>query len=101
MITNAINANKMELAIPLKSLNITDYRKINLSFKWADNIKFTGDTMAFYLDGDTAPNERFHYIYNTNTNNGFIEIIIISSGCILAIGILAIVYFKRKRSERI
>ena len=40
---------------------------VSLSFKWADNADIRGDVMAFMELGDTAPNERFVFVYTAST----------------------------------
>ena len=32
-----------------------------IDFKWADNIRQTGEASDFTLNGDAAPNDRFNY----------------------------------------
>jgi len=57
----SLSGNKMELAIPKKLLNL--HKKINLEFKWSDNMQQEGDIMDFYINGDVAPLGRFNYVY--------------------------------------
>lgn len=57
------NKNKMEIAIPKSDLGITK-KQVNIQFKWNDNMQEQGDVLDFYLNGDTAPNGRFNYVYN-------------------------------------
>lgn len=61
----SIVGNEMMISVPLKMLNIDDYNKIYVEFKWADadgGIKYT--TMEdFYLYGDVAPLGRLNWIY--------------------------------------
>ena len=54
--------NKMELAIPRKHLGLKS-GKIDIQFKWNDNMQEEGDIYDFILNGDTAPNNRFNYRY--------------------------------------
>jgi len=51
--------NKMELRVPRKMLKIMG--KINLEFKWSDNMQNEGDVMDFLINGDVAPLGRFNY----------------------------------------
>jgi hypothetical protein len=55
-----IAANQLELAIPRASLGFTRL-PVTLDFKWADNIRQTGEASDFTLNGDVAPNDRFNY----------------------------------------
>lgn len=52
----------MMIIIPIKYLNISS-QKINLEFKWSDNIQHDGDPMDWYINGDVAPGGRFNFIY--------------------------------------
>lgn len=58
-----VNGNKMMISIPKSLLGYGENDKVSLNFKWADNAKIAeeGDALAFYLNGDCAPNERFCY----------------------------------------
>jgi len=58
-----ISGNKLELAIPKADLGITK-KALNMQFKWNDNMQTQGDALDFYLNGDTAPNGRFNYVFN-------------------------------------
>jgi hypothetical protein len=59
----AVNENKMEVAIPLKTLGVTDTRSFTLDFKWVDNAAADGDITRCMTDGDSAPGDRFRYRY--------------------------------------
>jgi hypothetical protein len=37
--------------------------KLNMEFKWNDNMQDEGNIMDFYVSGDTAPGGRFNYVY--------------------------------------
>lgn len=53
------------MAISLsKSLLGTNGKVENMTFKWADNSVGNGDPMAFMDLGDTAPDNRFAFVYN-------------------------------------
>jgi len=54
--------NKMELSIPRNTIGITG--KINIEFKWSDNMQEEGNIMDFYLNGDVAPAGRFNYNFS-------------------------------------
>lgn len=60
-----VSGKYMELKIPRGILSIKD-KKINIEFKWADNLQEEGEVMDFYLSGDVAPNGRYNFIYNEN-----------------------------------
>ena len=51
---------ELELAIPRAALGLTTL-PAHLDFKWADNIRQTGEWSDFTLNGDAAPNDRFNY----------------------------------------
>jgi hypothetical protein len=51
---------EMELAIPRAVLGLRNLPAA-IDFKWADNIRQTGDWSDFVLNGDVAPNGRFNY----------------------------------------
>jgi len=56
--------NELELAIPREAVGLdADSSALDIRFKWADNIPLDGDPLAFTLHGDTAPNNRFQYVY--------------------------------------
>ena len=58
--------SELHLAIPRSNLsNLTD--PFNIEFKWSDNMQTDGDPMDFYINGDTAPEGRFNYVFNTGT----------------------------------
>jgi len=58
-----IKNNELELAVPLEKLGITS--EINIEFHWADNIQKDFEIEEFFLNGDSAPDRRFNYSYNT------------------------------------
>ncbi|MBR4994865.1 MAG: hypothetical protein IKY82_02260 [Alistipes sp.] len=55
--------NEMELAIPLEMFGLTNGVEFALEFKWSDNTQTEGDVYEFYLNGDSAPQGRFNYVY--------------------------------------
>ncbi len=57
--------NELMIAIPLALLNVTDYRQIDLEFKWADSTSVINTMEQFYTDGDCMPLGRMNYIYQT------------------------------------
>jgi hypothetical protein len=59
-----VQGNELMLAVRRADLGLDDLsRPLRLEFKWADNMQQEGDTMAFTLNGDAAPNGRFNYRY--------------------------------------
>ena len=52
--------NELELAIPRSALG-WESLPVTIDFKWADNIRQTGEWSDFTLNGDVAPNDRFNY----------------------------------------
>lgn len=55
--------NKMEIAIPITSLELDPAGDLALNFKWADGFDTVGDVTAFTVNGDAAPNDRYYYRY--------------------------------------
>lgn len=62
-VSYAVKDNKMELAIPLSTLGITNGREFTVDFKWIDNSVTDGDICECMSDGDSAPGDRFRYRY--------------------------------------
>ena len=59
----AVSGNRMEIAVPLSQLGITDARDFTVDFKWIDNAVADGDIRECMRDGDSAPGDRFRYRY--------------------------------------
>lgn len=59
----AVSGNRMEIAVPLRELGITDARDFTVDFKWIDNAVTDGDIRECMRDGDSAPGDRFRYRY--------------------------------------
>jgi hypothetical protein len=57
-----VNGDQMMIIIPRKYLGILS-EKINLEFKWSDNMQQDKDPMDWYVSGDVAPGGRFNFIY--------------------------------------
>ncbi|WP_077620286.1 hypothetical protein [Bacillus sinesaloumensis] len=55
--------NELQLAVPLKMLNLDGTKPLKFEFKWVDNLQDEGDIMGFYLNGDVAPKGRLTYLY--------------------------------------
>lgn len=60
----AVSGDKLELAIARSILGLTDDR-VDIEFKWNDNMQENGNIMDFYVNGDTAPGGRFNFVYST------------------------------------
>lgn len=56
-----MSVNKMEIAVPKTVLKLNG--KVNIEFKWSDNMQAGGEIMDFLLHGDVAPLGRFNYYY--------------------------------------
>lgn len=56
--------NELELSVPLKTINQVSGR-VKLDFHWADNIQRLSDITEFFVNGDSAPDRRFNYRYNS------------------------------------
>ncbi len=68
-IAYAVSGCKMELAIPRAALGIGPEDEIAIDFKWHDHMQTEGDFFEFYLNGDSAPNSRFHYRFTTKAES--------------------------------
>ena len=66
-IAMAINGNKLELAIPRADIGQgSGSEDVVFDFHWADNIQKNDDIIEFSVSGDSAPNRRFNYRYDTS-----------------------------------
>ncbi len=63
-----VQGNKMMIKVPKAILGING-DKVDIEFKWNDNMLIEGDIMDFYINGDTAPIGRYNYRYVTDTSN--------------------------------
>jgi hypothetical protein len=61
----AVDGNRLELAIRRQSLGIAAQDKIAVEFHWADHPQRLGVIEEFALNGDSAPDRRFNYLYFT------------------------------------
>ena len=57
-----VNGNRMMIRLSKAAVGISGQVSA-LCFKWADNSTSTGNVMEFMDLGDTAPNDRFSYLY--------------------------------------
>lgn len=53
---------QLHLAIPRRSLHLAETSPFSIDFKWTDNVT-DANPLAFYVDGDVAPESRFNYRY--------------------------------------
>ncbi|MEZ0485837.1 hypothetical protein [Fibrella aquatica] len=53
----------LELSLPLSVLKINS-KKMSINFHWADNIQRLYDINEFFINGDSAPDRRFNYVFN-------------------------------------
>ena len=60
-----VSGRELELAVPRSALGLSD-GSLSFDFHWADNIQNAGDITAFALEGDSAPNRRFNYRFQTD-----------------------------------
>lgn len=56
--------NELELSIPLTIVSQKSAR-IQLDFHWADNIQQLNNITEFFINGDSAPDRRFNYRYDS------------------------------------
>ncbi len=61
-VTYARTGDVLEVGVPRAWLG-TGGQSPAFDFKWSDNCRLDGDTTAFALDGDAAPDRRFNYRY--------------------------------------
>ncbi len=59
-----VSNNKLEFGISRDVLNLPANKKIDIEFKWNDNMQEIGNIMDFYVNGDTAPGGRFNFIFS-------------------------------------
>ena len=57
-----VDGNRMTIRLAKSTVGISG-QVSTLCFKWADNSTLTGNIMEFMDQGDTAPNDRFSYLY--------------------------------------
>ena len=58
--------NEIEIAVPRSDIGQgSGSSQVAFDFHWADNIQKSGDIIEFGISGDSAPNRRFNYRYDT------------------------------------
>lgn len=98
-----VSGNKMELAIPRYALGLDNTKNIDMEFKWFDNMQQDGDPLEFYLNGDTAPNQRFAYSYKfigETKNGGKTSTLALLAGAgvlVVVIVVVILILSKKKR----
>ena len=61
-----VSGRRMELRIPRNDIGQgRGSQPVALDFHWADNIQPNGGIIEFSLSGDSAPDRRFNYRYET------------------------------------
>ncbi len=59
-----VSGNKMEICLPRPAIS-QEKAQIAFDFHWSDNIQKENDILEFSLSGDSAPNRRLNYRYNS------------------------------------
>ena len=54
----------MYISVPKKLLGIQG-KSFAIEFKWIDNTQKPGDILDLYINGDSAPDGRYRYRYDT------------------------------------
>jgi len=61
--TKCVTENdQLMITIPILQLGVTR-QKIDIEFKWSDNMQDDNDPLDWYVNGDVAPGGRFNYVY--------------------------------------
>lgn len=58
----SVKGNYLEIKVARNLLSL-DGKKVDIEFKWNDNMQENGNIMDFYVNGDTAPGGRFNFVY--------------------------------------
>jgi len=64
-ISYAASGNQIEIKVPRSDLGLDSGTRVSIDLHWADNIQHYNDIIEFALNGDSAPNRRFNYRYDT------------------------------------
>ncbi len=67
-----VSGNRLELAVARKTLGLAG-KPVRFDFHWADNIQKEGQILAFALHGDSAPDRRFNYRYDSTITQATID----------------------------
>jgi hypothetical protein len=66
-----VQGNELMLAVPRRVLGLNGANsRVRFEFKWADNIQNDDSMDEFTVNGDSAPNGRFNYLYAGDANDG-------------------------------
>jgi len=69
-ISYAASGNQIEIKVPRSDLGLgSSDDDIAIDLHWADNIQHYNDIIEFALSGDSAPNRRFNYRYDTTVSD--------------------------------
>jgi hypothetical protein len=61
-----VSGNKLEIRVPRSDIGQgSGTARVVFDFKWADNIQAVNDILQFSISGDSAPDRRFNYRYDT------------------------------------
>ena len=66
-----VSGNRLMLRVPRADLGLTA-EPLAFDFHWADNYQRVGDIAEFGVNGDSAPERRFNYRYQTWTDESFV-----------------------------
>ena len=72
-----VEGNRMTIRLAKATVGLSG-QVATLCFKWADNSTLTGNVMEFMDLGDTAPNDRFSYLYVCPEGEGTAEVAVAS-----------------------
>jgi hypothetical protein len=64
-IAYSVSGNKLEIKVPRSSIGQTG-GNVAFDFHWADNIQQHFDVIEFAVNGDSAPDRRFNYRYDSS-----------------------------------
>lgn len=71
-ISYKFQANEMEISIPRNLIGLST-GTLGFNFHWADNPQQLTDITSFFTDGDSAPDRRFDYNFNTVNQTSYKE----------------------------
>ncbi|MBQ3387731.1 MAG: hypothetical protein IJG60_00790 [Thermoguttaceae bacterium] len=61
-VPRSARGRRLAVAVP-REMILPAGKKVDIRFKWSDNMQAEGDVLDFYENGDTAPDGRFAYRY--------------------------------------
>ena len=80
-----VEGNRMTIRLAKATVGLSGHVS-TLCFKWADNSTLTGNVMEFMDLGDTAPNDRFSYLYICPEGEGTAAVAVASYDLLAADG---------------